>query len=292
MCQTAFSVMPSPRVLPIFVTRRKILPLSIPDACSQAPSSSITHAGMGTVRTWPALPVRSTIAQCSYRCSRCSILSPTASCRLSPQARSSARSARSRGPFSFSQSGACHSARLCSAVSRLPRRTQISYSFHASNAGGEIGTQKTGVRRLIGKTPYGAETEVDRTGRKRACFEVTAITKNHRTVQCQPRLRAVPVNEFVDRVAISSLPSRLVRLFRTAVLENSRLGRRKWALGFLAFVGNAASVSWPVASVPQSHNALFVFRVTSGWTVFPPGASVSVSTGRLSVPNPSNPERW
>ena len=123
MCQTAFSVMPSPRVLPIFVTRRKILPLSIPDACSQAPSSSITQAGMGTVRTWPAFPFRSTIAQCSSRCSRCSILRPTASFRLSPQARSSARSARSRLPFSFSQSGDCHSARLCSAVSQFPRRT-------------------------------------------------------------------------------------------------------------------------------------------------------------------------
>jgi Phage integrase family len=38
-----------------------------------------TQPGTGTVRTCPALPFRSTMAQCSSRCSRCSILRPTAS---------------------------------------------------------------------------------------------------------------------------------------------------------------------------------------------------------------------
>jgi hypothetical protein len=55
MCQTAYSVMPSPRICPIFVTRRKILPLSIPAAFNQIRNSSITQPGTGTVRTMSRL---------------------------------------------------------------------------------------------------------------------------------------------------------------------------------------------------------------------------------------------
>ena len=113
MCQTAFSVMPSPSILPIFVTRRKIFPRSIPEAFNQTRSSSITQSGTGTVRTCPPLPFKSTMAQCPSRCSRCSSLRATASCRRRPQASSSARSARSRLPFRSLSLGACQSARLC-----------------------------------------------------------------------------------------------------------------------------------------------------------------------------------
>ena len=123
MCQTAFSVMPSPRILPIFVTRRKILPRSIPAAFIQTRSSSMTQPGTGTIRTCPALPFRSTMAQCSSRCSKCSSFRATASCRRRPQASNSASSARSRLPFRPILSGACQSATLCSELSQLPRRT-------------------------------------------------------------------------------------------------------------------------------------------------------------------------
>ena len=67
MCQTAFTVMPSPQVLPTLLTRRKSFPRSIAAAASQSSSSVLTQSGTGTVRTWPPLPTRSTIAQCSSR---------------------------------------------------------------------------------------------------------------------------------------------------------------------------------------------------------------------------------
>src|SRR5229473_1271391 len=37
---------------------------------SQSSSSFLTQSGTGTVRTWPPLPTKSTMAQCSSRCWR------------------------------------------------------------------------------------------------------------------------------------------------------------------------------------------------------------------------------
>jgi len=70
MCQTAFTVIPSPQVLPTLLTRRNSLPRSIATAASQSSSSALTQSGTGTVRMWPPLPTRSTMAQCSSRCWR------------------------------------------------------------------------------------------------------------------------------------------------------------------------------------------------------------------------------
>jgi hypothetical protein len=67
-CQTAFSVMLSPQMRPILFTFRKIRPCSIWAALSQLFNSAMTQSGIGTVRTCPPLPDRSTIAQCSSRC--------------------------------------------------------------------------------------------------------------------------------------------------------------------------------------------------------------------------------
>ena len=70
MCQTAFTVMPSPHILPTLLTRRNSFPRSIPAAVSQSSSSVLSQSGTGTVRTWPPLPTISTMAQCSSRCWR------------------------------------------------------------------------------------------------------------------------------------------------------------------------------------------------------------------------------
>jgi hypothetical protein len=82
-----------------FVDPAKQLSRSIPAAASQLSSSVLTQSGTGTVRTWPPLPTRSTMAQCSSRCWRWSNLNATASCRLKSHASSNASNARSRFPF-------------------------------------------------------------------------------------------------------------------------------------------------------------------------------------------------
>jgi hypothetical protein len=63
MCHTDFSVMPSPQALPTLLTRRNSFPRSIAAVLNQSSSSHFTQPGTGTVRTCPALPTKSTMAQ-------------------------------------------------------------------------------------------------------------------------------------------------------------------------------------------------------------------------------------
>ena len=67
-CQTTRSVTPSPQCLPARQTHRNNLPAQIPAAATQRSMVFLTHSGTGTVRMWPPLPTRSTMAQCSSRC--------------------------------------------------------------------------------------------------------------------------------------------------------------------------------------------------------------------------------
>jgi hypothetical protein len=61
--QTTFCVMPSPQTVPFLRIDLNSLPLTMGALAAHASSVFLTHAGMGTVRTRPALPTRSTIAQ-------------------------------------------------------------------------------------------------------------------------------------------------------------------------------------------------------------------------------------
>ena len=84
---------------------------------------ALTHSGTGTVRMWPPLPTRSTMAQCSSRCCKCVKSRSANSRRRSPQPSKTARIARSRFPLSVSGAGDCQKRRASSAVSQLPSLT-------------------------------------------------------------------------------------------------------------------------------------------------------------------------
>ena len=62
--QTMFSVTPWPQILPCLLTARKTFPSVSLAAAIHLSTVSLTHIGMGTVRTRPPLPTRSTTAQC------------------------------------------------------------------------------------------------------------------------------------------------------------------------------------------------------------------------------------
>lgn len=122
-CHTAFSVTPSPQALPALLTRRKSRPASIPAAFVHSSTRPYTQSGTGIVRTRPAFPLRSTIAQRPSRCCKWPNVSSASSWRRRPQDSRTASRARSRSPFSRSRFGACQSACPCSAVSQLPSLT-------------------------------------------------------------------------------------------------------------------------------------------------------------------------
>jgi len=160
LCQTAFTVIPPPHVLPTLLTLRKSFPRSMPAAASHTSNSLLTQSGTGTGRTWPPLPIKSTMAQCSSRCWRRSIVNATASCLLSPHASRRANKAQSRFPFSRSRSGACQSACPCSAVSQLPRRTPNFFTPLTRRilAAKSAGTEQTAIGCLTRKTAYGTQS--------------------------------------------------------------------------------------------------------------------------------------
>ena len=62
--QTTFSEIPRPQHEPCRLTARNIRPCFSSAVASHWSTESFTHAGIGTVRTWPPFPIRSTIAQC------------------------------------------------------------------------------------------------------------------------------------------------------------------------------------------------------------------------------------
>ena len=109
---------------PLF-TPRNTGPAVMPAAAAQLSIAAFVHAGMGTVRTRPFLPTRSTTHQRPSRCWICSKVSRTASSRRSPQPTSTARMARSRLPWLVAGSGAASSVSAWRLVSQLPVRTPL-----------------------------------------------------------------------------------------------------------------------------------------------------------------------
>ena len=123
MCQTTRSVTAAPQCLPARQTHRNTLPAEIPAAATQRSMVAFTHSGTGTVRMWPPLPTRSTMAQCSSRCCKWVKSRSANSRRWSPQPSSTARIARARFPLSVFEAGACQKRRASSAVSQFPSLT-------------------------------------------------------------------------------------------------------------------------------------------------------------------------
>src|ERR1017187_9445920 len=91
--------------------------------------ATFTQVGIGTVRTRPCFPYKSTMHQRPSRCCTCAIVSAATSDRRKAQPRSTAMMARSRRPFSIVVSGALRSAWACFRESQLPARTPMNFAL-------------------------------------------------------------------------------------------------------------------------------------------------------------------
>jgi len=111
--QTNFLLTFDPQTLPAQLTRRKIVPSSIPDALSHSSRTVFTHAGTGTVLIWPPFPKRLTIAQMFVTLLEVVNLSPVSSALRKPQPRRMERMARSLLSFVEALSGIERSFLLC-----------------------------------------------------------------------------------------------------------------------------------------------------------------------------------
>jgi len=138
--QTTFCDNPLPHTFPFLATLRKILSSVTLAAPVHWSSAALTQLGMGTVRMWPPLPIRSTTAQCPWRIWMSSNSKPTSSDLRKPQPNNMAHIAYSRLARLLSPRECWSTSELCSALNQLPERnpsylTPLTRLIPAANSG-------------------------------------------------------------------------------------------------------------------------------------------------------------
>ena len=75
---------------------------------------------------------------------------------------------------------------------------------HAPDARSQFGTQQTGISRFVRDPGNRGDSQVDGCRRVTALLQVDPITENHRAVEREPRLRAVPGDELANRMLVAA----------------------------------------------------------------------------------------
>ena len=96
-------------------------------------------------------------------------------------------------------------ARLCSREPVAQTHTRALRALDSANSGNYVGAQQAGISGLVCKAPYGCQPSINRVGSELAGFEVNSIASHDSLVEGQPRFRAIPLNEFVNGMPITSL---------------------------------------------------------------------------------------
>src|SRR5579872_3629770 len=112
--------------------------------------------------------------------------------------------------------------------------SEISYTLYSANSRGQIGAQKAAVCRLVGEAPDGTQAKVDGSRGKQTGLKVASIAENHRSVQSKSRFRAVPIDEFVDRVTIPTLAVNTSQAVQNCCFRVLEIWQTKMVLGKLA----------------------------------------------------------
>ena len=113
---------------PALSTRRSTAPVEIWAVEAQRSRASLAHDGIGTVRTRPCLPTRSTIAQRPSRCATSGNSSPASSPLRSPHPTSSPNNTRFLSPFVVSGSGSASSPGRRTKGLKQDRRSATGYT--------------------------------------------------------------------------------------------------------------------------------------------------------------------
>jgi len=91
-------------------------------------------------------------------------------------------------------------------------------SLDPSYAGSQVWAEQTAIGGFVSETPHRAEAEIDGAGCQMPRFQVHAISKDNGLTEREPRLRAVPFDELLDRVPVASLS-----IDRTEAVQHRRL---------------------------------------------------------------------
>jgi hypothetical protein len=93
------------------------------------------------------------------------------------------------------------------AMSRLaayPARSKSANTFNAMDSGCQFGAQQTGVGCFVGQPAHSCKSDVDSTRSEAALLQVKPIPQDHGFIECQPWLRTIPGDEFINGMLIPS----------------------------------------------------------------------------------------
>src|ERR1700693_6175258 len=80
------------------------------------------------------------------------------------------------------------------------------YAFDPPDSSRKVGTQEPAIRRFVGESANGSKPQVDSSGGGiLSLFEVDPVARHHGLVEGEAGFRAVPVDEFTDRMVIRAL---------------------------------------------------------------------------------------
>jgi len=134
---------------------------------------------------------------------------------------------------------------------RTARRLVDSVADVMTNACGQLGTQQTGISRLVRDPADGCQPQIDGGGRVMALLEVDPIAKNDGAVERETWLRAVPGDELSNRVFVGPLAAGGREAVQHGRLGLFQVGKGQHPLGRLlcALFGlrHSATASFTVA---------------------------------------------
>src|ERR1700694_4476212 len=79
------------------------------------------------------------------------------------------------------------------------------YAFDPPDSSRKVGTQEPAIRRFVGESANGSKPQVDSGGGILSLFEVDPVARHHGLVEGEAGFRAVPVDEFTERMVIRAL---------------------------------------------------------------------------------------
>ena len=131
--------------------------------------------------------------------------------------------------------------------------TQLLGTFHTSNASSELRTEQASVCGFIREPPYSGESTIDRPPRKLSILKEYAIAGYSNPVERKSWLGAVPLNELINGVPISTFGLGLPKAVQDRRFAVIQTRKTEFSLGTLWF--------WVFALVVSAHSS----RLHRGW---------------------------
>src|SRR5215469_15212376 len=185
MCQTAFSVIPSPHALPTLLTLRNTFPLSMAAATSQLFTSFRTQSGTGTVRTWPPLPTDRQSLSAPHAAEDDPVLKPRPRAFLI-RMRAAVPTRHGRVFLSIADGWAPPKRMALLCREPVPEtHAQFLDALNSANASGGISTEQTAVGAFACESAYCAKAQIDCARCELTGFEMRPIAQHHYPVERQ-----------------------------------------------------------------------------------------------------------